>query len=753
MLLNNQPLIFDATELDSTAISLLQNLIALDLDLSSDLSINSFDDFEFITLRGQRTDSLGTYDSNLELQGNVNIDLKGIAHQGYYTLPNSQNAIILSELVVDRASGVSAVKDIVLTLDSSLITDDLPFLGSLKAQDDDNDGIWEINSAASAASDFVNVQGDSAVTFSVLENDVDIDGDAIQLESFTPARIGDLKLVDAGTGTFSYTPNSDQPNFDYFTYAISDSNGSGRSRTGTVQLNVMDIDTIQSHQDDTASEVLLNMSPLAKSSLALDLGLSSDLSINSFDDFEYVTLRGQRTDSLGTYNSNLELQNNVNIDLEGIVRQGYYTLPNGQSAIILSELVVDRALGTSAVKDIVLTLDNSLITDDLPFLGTLEAQDDNSDGIWETNSAATAVDDTVRVRSNIPVIFTVLDNDTDIDGDAIEIGRFTPARIGKLQLLDAETGRFAYIPDADQTGFDYFTYTVSDTEGSERSNTGVVQLEIDTAVDTADPSTSPDLDSAPTSAPIPTAIQVEAEDMELLGAYRVESINAASGNKVISLRGGANTDTGSAVIEFSGADGKYDVTMAYFDENDGIGQLNLSKNGKQLTEVVMDQQLGSRLANSKTLVTTEIQGITISQGDRFTLTGIEDGSRSTAEHARVDYIEFRPAADIVTVVGGTQNERTDVPNGDTVDSVTGEGGALAVAAKHDLFEIGQSDIITAIDSFKSGDGLSIDSLSIPHIDDVPLAGVRSTEALFAQIEDVSAQPLIASAGEVFNPIV
>ncbi len=58
---------------------------------------------------------------------------------------------------------------------------------------------------------------------------------------------------------------------------------------------------------------------------------------------------------------------------------------------------------------------------------------------------------------------------------------------------------------------------------------------------------------------------LEAEEMILGGAYRVESNQFASEGKVISLHGGDNDDTGAANFKFEGATGKYDIKITYFD--------------------------------------------------------------------------------------------------------------------------------------------------------------------------------------------
>ncbi|MEM7553596.1 MAG: hypothetical protein AAF378_05765 [Cyanobacteria bacterium P01_A01_bin.84] len=166
-------------------------------------------------------------------------------------------------------------------------------------------------------------------------------------------------------------------------------------------------------------------------------------------------------------------------------------------------------------------------------------------------------------------------------------------------------------------------------------------------------------------------LSFEAEDMQLSGEYRIESINAASGNKVISLRGGKTEGTGEAGFTFNGDSGKYNIKVNYFDENDGVANLTLKQGNKQLASIDLDQQLGSHFANEKTLTSQEIKGVEIKAGDKFTLQGIEDGTSKTAEHARIDNIEFIPVNKENSVVKGeSQNSSANLLNYQLINADT-----------------------------------------------------------------------------------
>ncbi|MEL7332105.1 MAG: Calx-beta domain-containing protein [Cyanobacteria bacterium J06560_2] len=134
-------------------------------------------------------------------------------------------------------------------------------------------------------------------------------------------------------------------------------------------------------------------------------------------------------------------------------------------------------------------------------------------------------------------------------------------------------------------------------------------------------------------------IRIEAESIQSTETYRIEDVGVASQGKVLSLRGRAKDETGSATFEFAGASGTYDIIIGYFDEADGTAQLEVAHNATVLESWTLDQVLGSNGAKTKTFVTrTVADAYAVSTGDSFTVSGIENGG----EHARIDYIEFVP---------------------------------------------------------------------------------------------------------------
>jgi VCBS repeat-containing protein len=92
-----------------------------------------------------------------------------------------------------------------------------------------------VNDAPTAVADSFNTQIDTPLTFNVLANDSDIDGDSLVFNSFTTATNG--SLVNQGNGNLTYTPNAGFTGVDNFSYTIGDGNGGTDSASVSVSVN------------------------------------------------------------------------------------------------------------------------------------------------------------------------------------------------------------------------------------------------------------------------------------------------------------------------------------------------------------------------------------------------------------------------------------------------------------------------------------------------------------------------------------
>jgi hypothetical protein len=133
--------------------------------------------------------------------------------------------------------------------------------------------------------------------------------------------------------------------------------------------------------------------------------------------------------------------------------------------------------------------------------------------------------------------------------------------------------------------------------------------------------------------------RVEAEEMNLLN-YRWESSQYASGNSLISFLGGESQETGTASwVLTEEISGYYDVSLAYFDENDGQASLEVALDDKVLDQWQLDQDLGSNRDSDNNLVQRQVAtNLYLKSGKVLEIRAKEN----QWEHARVDYLELTP---------------------------------------------------------------------------------------------------------------
>ena len=132
-----------------------------------------------------------------------------------------------------------------------------------------------------------------------------------------------------------------------------------------------------------------------------------------------------------------------------------------------------------------------------------------------------------------------------------------------------------------------------------------------------------------------TTIRIEAEDMRL-DTYIVEAQDFASNGALINLKGPGIT--GSASAAFPGPTGNFDITVVYYDENDGDAQLSVLIEGEVVDSWTLDQLVaGSRHATVSSRFARQVAtNHTISNGDEIQIYGLQ----GLWDHANVDYIEF-----------------------------------------------------------------------------------------------------------------
>ena len=188
------------------------------------------------------------------------------------------------------------------------------------------------------------------------------------------------------------------------------------------------------------------------------------------------------------------------------------------------------------------------------------------------------------------------------------------------------------------------------------------------------------------------AIKVEAEDLiSPTGEYRVEDRDFASGGQVASLFNGDNGRTdisGVLSYTFEGDAGPYDIAITAFDENDGVGSIELRVNGVLIETFVLDGNLPSNSVSPNNQVLLKVVGVELAPDDVIEITGVQGGG----EWVRIDALDFTPTADPTAPTGDLSdvdvvigapfaidlNEHFSDVNGDALTySISGPGAAYA----------------------------------------------------------------------------
>ena len=366
----------------------------------------------------------------------------------------------------------------------------------------------------------------------VLYNDTDLDGDSLTASIVTGVQHGTLTFN--ANGLFTYTPNAGYYGTDTFTYQ--DYDGAEWSGVATVTIAVTENPPV-SHNDSytvthnqtlsitaTSSGVLGNDTDADGDSLTASLVSNvqhGTLSLSPNGTFTYTPNAGFIGTDTFTYKDydGLEWSTTATatiavIDNAPIAKNDSYAVTHGQTltvpgnsndvnyySVLNNDTDADRdSLTASLVSNVQHgTLSFSptgtfTYTPNAGFIGTDTFTYQDSDGL-ETSSIATVA---IAVTENAPVArndsypighgrtltipgysngvyyYSVLNNDTDADGDSLTASLVSNVQHGSLSF--ASNGTFTYTPVAGFYGTDTFTYKAYD--GLEWSTVATVSIAV-----------------------------------------------------------------------------------------------------------------------------------------------------------------------------------------------------------------------------------------------------------------------------------
>ena len=256
------------------------------------------------------------------------------------------------------------------------------------------------------------------------------------------------------------------------------------------------------------------------------------------------------------------------------------------------------------------------------------------------NHAPVAADDAATTEEETAVTVNVLANDTDVDGDPLSVQSATAPAHGTATVTDAAAGMTTYMPEADFTGEDRFTYTVSDGKGGTAAATVTVTVTSASDPPEADPPVNKGpvarVDVATTEEDVSVTIPVLANDTDADGdPLTVQSATApAHGTARINPNG---TITYTPHTNFNGED-RFNYTIS--DSVSGTSYTVVI-----LTVTPVNDAPGARVdvatTKEETPVTLDVlANDTDVEGDPLTVQSATDPAHGTAQvnpHGTITY--------------------------------------------------------------------------------------------------------------------
>ncbi len=316
------------------------------------------------------------------------------------------------------------------------------------------------------------------------------------------------------------------------------------------------------------------------------------------------------------FTSSVDLDSN-DTDVDGdtlSVVAGTYTTTEGGTLVLASDgsYSYTPASGFTGTDTVDYTVTDGNLTD----VGTLSINVSSSG-----DTAPVANDDAATVdEDSSDNVITVLTNDTDADGDTLSVTAAS-ALHGTVSING--DGTLSYTPDADFSGTDTITYTLSD--GNLTDDTGTVTVTVtgsnDAPVISGDTSGSGDEDTTITGT-------LSATDVDGMtdGTYYSVTSDGSSGTATIDSETGAWSYTPGA--DFNGSD-SFTVTITDDDGNTTTQAISVTVNAVNDAPVISGDTSGSGDEDNTitgTLSATDVDGMT--DGTYYSVTS--DGSSGTA---------------------------------------------------------------------------------------------------------------------------
>jgi len=501
--------------------------------------------------------------------------------------------------------------------------------------------VLPVNDPPAARPDAVTTAEDTSVTIDVLANDRDVDGDALTLASATQSNNG---VVTISEGKLTYRPRLNFHGTDSITYTVRDAQGA--TATGVVTITITPVNDLP---------VVSNQ----------DLSVAEDTPAT-------LTLRGTDVDNDPLTFS--IVTGPANGTLTGTAPNLTYTPAPNFSGVDRFTFKANDGTGDSNVATMVLS-------------------------VRPVNDAPVAGADSATTPEETPVTVNVLANDSDADGNPLTLTAVSQPSNGAAVI---NAGQVVYTPNANFSGSDSFTYSVSDGQGG--TATGMVTIRVTPVND------------PPTAAGQDVALDEDGSAPITLGAADADgdplTFSIASGPAHGTLSGTAPNLTYRPAPNFAGAD------SFTFKVNDGAADSAVATVTLTVRPVNDAPVAGADAAATpeETAVTLDVlANDTDADGNPLSIASVTQGANGTVQlnGGQVVYtpnVNFAGSDTFTYVVsdgqGGTATGRVTVTVSPVNDAPTA-GADTATASKNTAINIA----VLTNDSDVDGDTLRVTSVT------------------------------------------
>lgn len=404
----------------------------------------------------------------------------------------------------------------------------------------------------------------------VLANDEDLDADPMAIVSATEPADGDVEIAGDGL-TLTYEPDPDFNGTDTFDYTME---SGGEQATTTVSVTVTPVND-EPIADNDSTTVPEDAGPTAVAVLVGDTDIDGD------------TL-----EIIGTTNGT----------------KGVVTITGGGSG-----LTYDPAPNLNGGDAFTYTISDGNGETDTATVSVT---------ITPSNDPPVAQDDEATVAEDAgATMIDVLDNDSDVDGDTLEVDSVTQGSKGTVTRTGGGAG-LSYNPDTDATGTDTFTYLVDDDNGGTALGSVTVTITESNDPPVADDDAATLLEDAPA-----TALDVLAGDVDIDGDELVINMVTPGTRGTVAITGGGAGLTYQPNADANGAD-----TFTYR-VSDGAGGLDVATVSVTITPVndapVADNEALTVAENAAATTVMVLSGDTDVEGDDLTIVAKTNGTKGT----------------------------------------------------------------------------------------------------------------------------